>query len=155
MNIAWKYLDKRSGAAEAVRDYPIMKRNIENTPEAIKAKYTMPAGVGSPNACGMRHACDPKAGEARLFTGIEEIDVLKERYRQALEYMEWYLPAWRSLSPDEQYVLSTFYRQEGYEYSDDRIYEICRRYNIERTSAYNKKNKALVHLAVMLFGSAK
>ena len=155
MNIAWKYLDKRRGAAQAVRDYPIMKRNIENTPDDIKAKYGKMVGVGSPNVDGMPHAHDPKAGEERIVNGLEEIDVLKERYRQALEYMDWYLPAWRSLSPDEQYVLSTFYRQEGYEYSDDRIYEICRRYNIERTSAYNKKNKALVHLAVMLFGSAK
>ena len=155
MNIAWKYLDKRRGAAQAVRDYQIMKRNIENTPEDIKAKYTLMAGVGSPNVDGMPHAHDPKAGEERIVNGLEEIDVLKERYRQALEYMDWYLPAWRSLSSDEQYVLSTFYRQDSYDYNDDRIFEICRRYNIERTSAYNKKNKALVHLAVMLFGSAK
>ena len=155
MNIAWKYLDKRRGAAQAVRDYQIMKRNIENTPDDIKAKYGQMAGVGSPNVDGMPHAHDPKAGEVRIVNGIEEIDVLKERYRQALEYMDWYLPAWRSLSSDEQYVLSTFYRQDSYDYNDDRIFEICRRYNIERTSAYNKKNKALVHLAVMLFGSAK
>ena len=38
MNIAWKYLDKRRGAAQAVRDYTIMKRNIENTPDDIKAR---------------------------------------------------------------------------------------------------------------------
>ena len=150
MNIAWKYLDKRRGAAQAVRDYQIMKRNIENTPDDIKAKYTRMVGVGSPNVDGMPHAHDPKAGEARIVNGIEEIDVLKERYRQALEYMDWYLPAWNCLSDDEQYVLRMFYRDDcSVELA---VEEISERYHIERASAYRRKNRALEKLANLLFG---
>ena len=147
MNIAWKYLDKRRGAAQAVRDYQIMKRNIENTPDDIKAKYGKMVGVGSPNVDGMPHAHDPKAGEERIVNGLEEIDVLKERYRQALEYMDWYLPAWNNLTEDEQFVLRTFYR-DGYGV----VEEIANRYQIERASAYRRKNRALDKLTLLLYG---
>ncbi len=147
MNIAWKYLDKRRGAAQAVRDYRIMKRNIENTPDDIKAKYGKMVGVGSPNVDGMPHAHDPKAGEERIVNGIEEIDVMKERYRQALEFMDWYLPAWNNLNEDEQFVLRTFYR-DGYGAAE----EIANRYQIERASAYRRKNRALDKLTLLLYG---
>ena len=32
------------------------------------------------------------------------------------------------------------------------VYTICEKYGIERSSAYNKKNRALNHLTVLLFG---
>ena len=34
----------------------------------------------------------------------------------------------------------------------DAVYNICERFNIERSSAYNKKNRALQHLALLLYG---
>ena len=74
--------------------------------------------------------------------GIEEIDILKERYRQAVEYMEWFQPAWDQLSEDERYVLDAIYGEEN-EYGTNAIYSICDYFSIERSSAYNKKNRAL------------
>ncbi len=151
MSIAWKYLDKRRGALQAVKDYGSMKFIIENTDDEIKQVYSRMIGVGSPGMDGMPHAHDPKAGEERLVSGIEEIDVLKERYRQAMEYMDWFVPAWESLSEDERYVLRAFYGNDAYD-SDSPIEDICREYHIERSSAYNRKNRALDHLVTLLFG---
>ena len=85
-----------------------------------------------------------------MVKGIEEIDVLKERYRQAMEYMAWFLPAWEELSGDDRYVLETFYSDE--ERQTDSIYDICDRFHIERTSAYKKKNRALQKLVTLLYG---
>lgn len=151
MSIAWKYLDKRRGALQAVKDYGSMKFIIENTDDEIKQVYSRMIGVGSPGMDGMPHAHDPKAGEERLVSGIEEIDVLKERYRQAMEYMDWFVPAWKSLSEDERYVLRAFYGNDAYD-ADSPIEDICREYHIERSSAYNRKNRALDHLVTLLFG---
>ena len=95
---------------------------------------------GSPN---------PQSGEMRIITAIDEIDVLRERYRQAKEYMEWFQPAWDSLSEDERYVLEQFYWHE-----DQNIYTICEHFGIERSSAYNKKNRAVQHLTLLLYGKA-
>jgi hypothetical protein len=108
--------------------------------------------LGSPRYNGMPHSHNQRAAEDRIIGGIEEIDVLKERYRQAVEYMEWFQLSWDQLTPDEQYVLEAFYT-EGYE-DTNVVYAICDKYNIERSSAYNKKNRALQHLQVLLFGKA-
>lgn len=152
MSIIWKYLDKRSATVEAIKDYSSMQFIIEHTDEKIKEEQNKMVSLGSPRYNGMPHSHNPRAAEDRIIGGIEEIDVLKERYRQAVEYMEWFQPSWDQLAPDEQYVLEAFYT-EGYE-DTSVVYAICDKYNIERSSAYNKKNRALQHLQVLLFGKA-
>ncbi len=94
MSIMWKYLDKRSGTIAAIKDYDAMQFIINNTEDEIKRTYDKMSNVGSPKWDGMTHAHNPQAGEDRLLNGIEEIDILKERYRQAVEYMDWFKPAW-------------------------------------------------------------
>ena len=146
MSIIWKYLDKRSATVEAIKDYSSMQFIIEHTDEKIKEEQNKMVSLGSPRYNGMPHSHNPRAAEDRIIGGIEEIDVLKERYRQAVEYMEWFQPSWDQLTPDEFYT-------EGYE-DTNVVYAIRDKYNIERSSAYNKKNRALQHLQVLLFGKA-
>ena len=128
MSIIWKYLDKRSATVAAIKDYSSMEFIINHTDEEIMAERLKAEGVGSPNWDGMPHT---------------------HRYRQAVEYMEWFRPAWEELSEDEQYVLETFYQDDD---QGGAVYEICDAYKIERSTAYNKKNKALSHLQTLLFG---
>ena len=93
MGIAWKYLDKKSAAADAVKDYGSMKFIIEHTDDEIKAAYEKMGGISSPQFDGMPHAHNPHAAEDRMAEGMDEISVLRERYRQAMEYMAWFVPA--------------------------------------------------------------
>lgn len=151
MNIVWQYLDKRAAAINALKDYSSMKYIIEHTDEDIATLNEEMSSPASPVINGMPSTHDPKAGEKRLIACINEIDVLKERYRQALEYMDWFQPAWDALTEDEQYVLKEFYLDDGQK-QIDAVYNICDRFNIERSSAYNKKNRALQHLALLLYG---
>ena len=152
MSVIWKYLDKRSAAVDALKDRSSMKFIIEHSDDEIKAAYEKMGGIGSPQPDGMPHAHNPHAAEDRAVKGIEEIDILKERYRQAAEYMAWFLPAWEELTEDERYVLDAFYSDE--EGQTDSIYAICDYFGIERSSAYNKKNRALGKLATLLYGKA-
>ena len=151
MNIVWQYLDKRAAAINALKDYSSMKYIIEHTDEDIATLNEEMSSTASPVLNGMPSTHDPKAGEKRLIACINEIDVLKERYRQALEYMDWFQPAWDALTEDEQYVLKEFYLDDEQK-QIDAVYNICERFNIERSSAYNKKNRALQHLALLLYG---
>ncbi len=151
MLIAWQYLDKKAAAVEALKDYSSMKYIIEHTDEDIATLNEEMSSPVSPVLNGMPSTHDPKAGEKRLIACINEIDVLKERYRQALEYMDWFQPAWDALTEDEQYVLKEFYLDDEQK-QIDAVYNICERFNIERSSAYNKKNRALQHLALLLYG---
>ena len=150
MNIVWRYLNKRSATISAIKDYGNMQYIIDHTDDEIKAERSRMCGLGSPALDGMPHAADPGTGEDRLVSSIDEIDVLKERYRQALEYMDWFVPAWEHLKEDERYVLETYYGED--DSMGLAICSICDKFGIGRSSAYNRKNMALNHLTTLLFG---
>ena len=151
MTIAWIYLDKRGATIDALKDYASMEFIIQNQPDELAEAEERLVSVPSAVLNGLPRAHNPHAGETRLAASLDEIDVLKERYRRALEYMEWFRPAWDALSEDEQFVLTAFYlspdSQQG-----DAVAAICDNFNIERSSAYNKKNRALTRLALLLYG---
>lgn len=153
MSVIWKYLDKRAGAIEAIKDYGSMKFIIEHTDEEIKTAYEKMSGMSSPQLDGMPHSHNPQAGEERIVKGIEEIDILRERYRQAVEYMNWFVPVWNELSDDERYVLQAFYSEDN-EYGSGAADDVAEHFCIERASAYRRKNRALERLTVLLFGKA-
>ena len=152
MNIIWQYLDKRSAAVNALKDYGSMKHIIDTTDEEISATNDRMISVGSPVMTDMpKGPHNPQANESRIIAAIDEIDVLKERYRQAVEYMDWFKPAWLALSEEERFVLQTLYWNAD-ERQTDAVYDICDHFNIERSSAYNRKNRAVQHLALLLYG---
>ena len=109
MSIMWKYLDKRSATIAAIKDYDAMQFILKSTGDEIKQIYEKMTGVGSPGYDGMPKAFNPQAAEERIVKNIEEIDIIKERYRQAVEYMDWFKPAWEELTDEERYCLETFY----------------------------------------------
>ena len=148
MTIAWIYLDKRGAAIDALKDYTSMEFIIQNQPEELAKVEEKLFSVRSSVPNGMPRAHNPHAGESRLAASLDEIDVLKERYRRALEYMEWFQPAWDALTGDERYVLTEFYLNQ----QEDAVSSICDHFTIERSSAYNKKNRALARLALLLYG---
>ena len=83
-----------------------------------------------------------------MAEGMDEISVLQERYREALEFMAWFEPAWAELTEDERYVLECFYMGAD----GPAVSAVCERFQIERNSAYRRKNRALSKLSVMLYG---
>lgn len=150
MNVLVKYFNKRNGTIEAMNDYGSMKTILQNTDRLIREAYENMESVGSPKVTGLLGAHDPKAGEARLVSGLDDISILRDRYAQAKAYMEWFQPAWDALDEYEQYVLRTFYLDSVSRC--DAIEAICDHFHVERSTAYNKKNKALSRLSVLLFG---
>ena len=150
--IAWKYLNKPSATVAALQDYSTMREIINITPQETKALYDRMTSVGGRPLTSIPTSWNPQAGEERLIKSLDTLDVIQERYRQAVEYMAWFLPAWEELSGDERYVLETFYSDE--ERQTDSIYDICDRFHIERTSAYKKKNRALQKLVTLLYGKS-
>ena len=115
---------------------------------------------GGPIAQFKRNRCSISPVEVILLSGVRsenqilheiaEIDVLEERKRQAEEFMAWFQPAWDVLGEDEKTVLTMFYLSENGK--TDAIEEISERFCVERSSAYKKKERALAHLALLLYG---
>jgi hypothetical protein len=152
MHISWSFLDKRRATISAIQAYPSMDFIMKNTDAEIKNTRMKMEGVGAQNMDGLPHAHNPQTSEDRLIGCINEIDTIKERYRQAAEYMNWFIPAWNQLSEEEQYILATFYMDE--EECRSGVSLIEDRFRIEKTSAYNRKNRALDHLTTLLYGKA-
>lgn len=151
MSIMYKYLDKRAAAIAAIKDYDSMQFIINNTDPEITAEREKMIGVGSPGMDGMPHAHDPSAAEERIAGSIDEIDVLKERYRQAVEYMGWFGPAWERLTDEDRYVLESFYGDKG-SYGSGTAEYIAGYLGVEQATAYRRRNRALDRLTVLLFG---
>ncbi len=135
MSIMWKYLDKRSATIAAIKDYESMQFIISSTDDEIKRTYEKMTSIGSPKLDGMPRTHNPQAGEERMISTIAEVDLLMERYRQAIEYMEWFRPAWNQLSDDEQYCLETFYG-DGNTYGSNAACYIAEYLQIETPTAY-------------------
>ena len=123
----------------------------QNTDAEIRRTYEKMTSIGSPKLTGMPKAQSPQVCEERTINAIEEIDILKERYRQAVEYMDWFQPAWEQLSDDDRYCLETFYGDEN-SYGSSAAAYIAEYLQIEQPTVYKRKNRALDQLKVLLFG---
>ncbi len=109
--IAMTYINKKSATIEAMKDYENMKHIIATTPQEIKDEYETIINVSSPQLTGMPKTHNPKAGENKVVHGLDKINVMHERYRQAVEYMAWFQPAWEMLDEEERFILEEFYMQ--------------------------------------------
>ena len=81
-HICWIFLDKRKATIEVMESYDTMSFIIDHTDEEIQKAEAKMCGLGGSGMDGLPHGHDVNAGENRIINGIEEIDILKERYRQ-------------------------------------------------------------------------
>ena len=78
MSIAWNYLDKRSAAMAALKDYRSMKAILATTAEEIANVRQDMVRIGGMRFEESAHgARNPQAGENQILHGIAEIDVRK------------------------------------------------------------------------------
>lgn len=151
MSIMWNYLDKRRATIAALKDYDAMQFIIESYQDDVKTAQEKMVGVSSPRY-DVILSDGPHANpiEHRLLNGLSKVEKINERYHSAQEYLHWFEPSWNKLSEDERWILNVFYQQR--QGQTRAIQAIKDRYCIERSSAYNKKNRALDHLTLLLYG---
>ena len=148
--IAMSYVDKRYAAKGALRDYQTMLRVMDITPDDIKAAYE---DATAPRMPALSHAPavrDPLAGELKLAAAIDDMDMMRERYRGAVEFIAWFEPAWKALSEQERVILREFYMSGSFKSgATERLQEHlgCSLKHVERL-----RGRALSRLALLLYG---
>ncbi|WP_241157553.1 hypothetical protein [Schaalia sp. ZJ1691] len=147
-----KYLDTYKATLAALDDYQTMVNILETTDQAIKDTYDSLTTVGSQRLDGMPHAPNPHAGEERIASTLDRVDAYRERYAQAREYMDWFLPAWGVLSEDDRFVLDTFYFAADDVSQEDRARAVADHFYVERETAFRRRTKAVHRLATALYG---
>ena len=152
MNIAWVYLDKRAAAIKAVKDYRSMDHIIQSHMTATEEERAkMYPGGSSVVSLGPRSTGTLSPDQERIAEAIDAISAIDERHRCAAEFMSWFLPAWSGLDDAERFILSEFY-QNGNISREILISNIGCELFLERAQIYRYKDKALDHLALMLYG---
>lgn len=152
MHVMTKYLDTYKATLAALEDYQTMANILETTDQAIKDTYDSLTTVGSQRLDGMPHAPNPHAGEDRIVSMLDRVDAYRERYAQAREYMDWFLPAWGALSEDDRFVLDTFFFAADDISQEDRTMAVADHFYVERDTAHRRKTKAIHRLARALYG---
>ncbi|WP_426705016.1 hypothetical protein [Corynebacterium auriscanis] len=147
-----KYLDTYKATLAALDDYQTMVNILETTDQAIKDTYDRLTTVGSQRLDGMPHAPNPHAGEDRIASTLDRVDAYRERYAQAREYMDWFLPAWGVLSEDDRFVLDTFFFAADDVSQEDRARAVADHFYVERETAFRRRTKAVHRLATALYG---
>ena len=148
--IAWKYLNKPSATVAALQDYATMRDIINITPQETKELYDRMISTGGRQLTGLPTSWNPQANENRLVKCLDTLDVIQERYRQAVEYMSWFEPAWATLSDTEQTVLREFY-MNGSLRSGANI-RLQQKLNYSHAQVDCVRAKALARLSHLLFG---
>lgn len=148
--IAWKYLNKPSATVAALQDYSTMREIINITPQETKALYDRMTSVGGRPLTGIPTSWNPQAGEDRLIKSLDTLDVIQERYRQAVEYMSWFEPAWATLTDTEQVVLREFYM--GDNLRSGAAIRLQERLNFSERQVHRIRAQALKRMSHLLFG---
>ena len=151
MSIAWQYLDKKNAAISALKDYESMQYILAHTPSDIALVESSMVQIDAPQLTSIpKGQRNPHSGENRIVKHLDSLNVLQERFRRAQEFCDWFQPAWQGLNGAGRFTLSCFYLETDGEV--DPVGAVCDHFHIERTSAYKKKDRALAHLALLLYG---
>ena len=148
--IAWKYIDKTNATITAMRDYDSMRFIINNTPDEIKEVYERMTAPRQVSISDAPSCFNPKSGEDRLAEQIDRLDVLRERYSTAVEYMSWFEAAWGTLTDNEKHILREFYM--GTSLRSGATSRLMAELNYTERHVERLRSKALKHLQVLLFG---
>jgi hypothetical protein len=150
MHVAWTFLDKRSAAVNAIRAFKDMELIIEETPENLCEQQRLMVSPKSVKFSEMPGSPNPKGGEQRIAAMIDGIDVMKERYRQALEFMEWYKPAFDALTDTERTILTEMYQSATLR--SGAISRLEKQLGYGHSQIDRLRSKALMRLAQLLYG---
>jgi hypothetical protein len=148
--IAWKYIDKPAATISAIRDYMNMRSVINITPDEIKELYNRMISPRNSKITDMPKTKNNRSHEDMLAASMDKLDVMQERYRQAIEYIGWFEPAWASLTDDEQLVLKEFY-MNGSQHSGACI-RLQNQLSYSERQVYRIRETAMKRLSHLLFG---
>lgn len=136
---------------KAITTYEAMKFVVANTPIKIREVDIEMTAIHSPVIDGMPKIHNNNAHEEKLMHAIELKDIFIERYYAATTFIDWFEPCWLHLSEEDQLILTEFFLGSAQE-KEIAVYTVMDKCHVGKTAAYGKKNAALKHLALLLFG---
>ena len=154
MSIAWNYLDKRSAAMAALKDYCSMKAILATTAEEIAnggRTWFALAGCASRSRRMVREI--RRQAKTRSCMELRKLMCWKNGSGRRKSSWRGFSRRGMRWGRTKKTVLTMFFLSENGR--TDAIEEISERFCVERSSAYKKKDRALAHLRCCCMGGEK
>lgn len=136
-------------AIDKLKNYEAHREALENIPLELERLGVAYTGIRAAKGDGT-----PRAGssissrEDSMLSNIIHRDELKRRLKQARLWVAQVDKAMSVLDDEERLVLDRFYshRRKG------GVGELCERLNLEQSAVYDRRDKALRHFTIALYG---
>lgn len=135
-------------AIDKLKNYEAHGAALENIPKEIKRLESDYAGIRSTTTDSPPVSGGGYTREDSMLSNIVYRDELKRRLKEARLWVSMVDKALAVLSDEERLVLDRLYihRAKG------NVGELCDRLNLEKTAVYDRREKALRHFTIALYG---
>ena len=135
-------------AIDKLKNYEARREALENIPKEIKRLESSYVGIRSAATDGTPVSGGGNTREDAMLSNIVHRDELKRRLKEARLRVVQVDKALAVLDDEERMVLDRFYIHR----TKDRVGELCDRLNLEKTAVYDRREKALRHFTIALYG---
>lgn len=138
-------------AIDKLKNYEAHKLALESLPKEIRRLESAYTGIRSATTDGTPISGGGNTREDSMLSNIVHRDELKRRLKEARLWVAQVDKALSVLDGEERLVLDRFYihRTKG------SVGELCERLNLEKTAVYDRRDKALRHFTIALYGVAE
>ena len=135
-------------AIDKLKNYEAHREALENIPKEIKRLESAYAGIRSATTDGTPISGGGNTREDSMLSNIVHRDELKRRLKEARLWVAQVDKALAVLDDEERLVLDRFYihRAKG------NVGELCERLHVEQSTVYDRRDKALRHFTLALYG---
>ena len=135
-------------AIDKLKNYEARREALENIHKEIKRLESAYAGIRSATTDGTPVSGGSNTREDSMLSNIVHRDELKRRLKEARLWVAQVDKALAVLDDEELLVLDRFYIHR----TKDSVGELCDRLNLEKTAVYDRREKALRHFTIALYG---
>lgn len=135
-------------AADKLKNYEAHKQALECLPKEIRRLESAYTGIRSATTDGTPISGGGSTREDSMLSNIVHRDELKRRLKEARLWVAQVDKALAVLDDEEQLVLDRFYihRTKG------TVEALCESLNLEKSAVYDRRDKALRHFTLALYG---
>lgn len=137
-------------AIDYLHRYNLMAQALENIPQEIRRLRLDSVSTPSARASRIRVKKTPAMGEDRLLNNMVKRGELENAYEQAKIWVRVTQKALSVLPEDERQILTRMYI-DGKRGATD---ELCRELGVEQSSVYRRRDVAIHHFTIALYGTA-
>jgi len=134
-----------------LKNYEAHRAALESIPKEIKRLESAYTGIRSAATDGTPASGGGSTREDTMLSNIVHRDELKRRLKEARLWVSMVDKALAVLDGEERLVLDRFYihRAKG------NVEELCERLHLEKSTVYDRRDKALRHFTLALYGATE